>query len=122
MAVERPMLFHNNATCSKLGAALAMLRARGIDPELVDITATPLTAAELRDIVAMTGRPARELLRIGEPSYKALGLGDASLGEEALLDAMASHPELVERPLLVHGRRAVLGRPPERLLSLFGDA
>ena len=122
MAAERPVLFHNKATCSKCSGALELLRARGIDPELVDITTTPLSAGRLREIAALTGEPVRALLRTGGTAYAMLGLSDPSLGDEALLNAMASHPELVERPLLVHGGRAIVGRPPERVLSLFDDS
>jgi arsenate reductase len=119
MSAERPVLFHNNTNCSKCGGALALLRAAGIVPEVVDITTSPLSVDRLREIVAMTGRPARELLRTGEPAYVELGLDDASLGDDELVDAMAARPELVERPLLVHKGRAVIGRPPERVLTLF---
>lgn len=119
MPDERPVLFHNKATCSKCGGALALLQARGIEPEMVDIMQMPLSAERLRAIATMTGEPVRALLRTGEATYAELGLDDASLSDDALLDAMAAHPELVERPLLVHGGRAVVGRPPERVLSLF---
>ena len=119
MPSERPVLFHNKATCSKCSGALALLRERGIEPELVDITETPLSAARLREIVAMTGGRVRALLRTGEAAYAELGLEDSSLDDDALLAAMAARPELVERPLLVNGGRAVVGRPPERVLTLF---
>ena len=119
---ERPVLFHNKATCSKCGGALALLRERGIEPELVDITATPLAADRLGEIAAMAGLPVRALLRTGEPAYASLGLDDPSLDDDALLAAMSAHPELVERPLLVHAGRAVIGRPPERVLMLFDGA
>ena len=119
MSDERPVLFHNNPNCSKCGGALALLRAVGVTPDVVDITAAPLSAERLRELVAMTGAPARDLLRTGEAAYAELGLHDASLDDDALLAAMAAHPELVERPLLVYGGRAVVGRPPERVLTLF---
>ena len=122
MPSERPVLFHNKATCSKCSGALALLRERGIEPELVDITETPLSAARLREIVAMTGGRVRALLRTGEAAYAELGLEDSSLDDDALLAAMAARPELVERPLLVNGGRAVVGRPPERVLTLFDGA
>jgi arsenate reductase len=119
MSGDRPVMFHNKATCSKCAGALELLRGRGIEPDLVDITATPLAADRLREIAAMTGEPVRALLRTGEAAYVALGLDDPSLGDDALIAAMAAHPELVERPLLVHRGRAVVGRPPERVLGLF---
>jgi arsenate reductase len=119
MSAERPVLYHNKPTCSKCGGALALLRAAGIVPTVVDITAQPLTAERLREIARMAGAGARAILRSGEPAYAELGLADASLDDDALFAAMAAHPELVERPLVVHQGRAVVGRPPERVLSLF---
>lgn len=119
MSGERPVLFHNKASCSKCAGALELLQAHGIEPERVDITATPLPADRLREIAVMTGGPVRALLRTGEPAYAALGLDDPSLDDNVLIDAMAAHPELVERPLLVYRGRAVVGRPPERVLALF---
>ena len=119
MATDRPLLLHNKASCSKCRGALELLRERGIEPEVVDLMATPLSARRLREIVAMTGESPRTLLRTGEAAYATLGLDDASLTEERLIEAMAAHPELVERPILVYGGRAVVGRPPERVLTLL---
>ncbi|MUL54883.1 arsenate reductase (glutaredoxin), partial [Pseudomonas aeruginosa] len=65
------------------------------------------------------GIPARQLLRTGEDEYKALGLDEPSLGEEAIIEAMARHPKLIERPVLVAGDKAVVGRPPERVLEIL---
>ena len=119
MAPDRPLLLHNKASCSKCRGALELLRERGIEPEVVDLMATPLSAQRLGEIVAMTGESPRALLRTGEAAYAALGLGDASLSDERMIEAMAAHPELVERPILVHRGRAVIGRPPERVLTLL---
>ena len=65
------------------------------------------------------GLRARELLRTGEDEYRALGLADESLSESLLIDAMSAHPRLIERPIFVHGGRAIIGRPPERVLELL---
>ena len=119
MAPDRPLLLHNKASCSKCRGALELLRERGVEPEVVDLMATPLSARRLGEIVAMTGESPRALLRTGEVAYATLGLGDASLSDEQLIEAMAAHPELVERPILVHRGRAVVGRPPERVLTLL---
>ncbi|MCL7570958.1 hypothetical protein M8410_15150, partial [Staphylococcus aureus] len=80
---------------------------------------TPPSAAELKAILAKLGIPARQLLRTGEDEYKALGLDEPSLGEEAIIEAMARHPKLIERPVLVAGDKAVVGRPPERVLEIL---
>jgi arsenate reductase len=67
----------------------------------------------------MLGIGARGLLRTGEPEYASLGLDDPSLDDDALVAAMAAHPKLIERPVFVHDGRAVIGRPPERVLELL---
>ena len=111
-------LYHNTR-CSKSRAALDLLQARGIEPELVYYLETPPDEAHIRSLLRMLGLPARALLRTGEPEFAALGLGDAVLDDDALVAAMAAHPNLIERPVFVHGGRAVVGRPPERVLELL---
>lgn len=111
-------LYHNTR-CSKSRGALELLGAHGITPEIVYYLETPPTADDLRALLAMLGVPARALLRTGETEYAELGLADTALGDEALIDAMATHPRLIERPIFVHGGRAVMGRPPERVLELL---
>ena len=111
-------LFHN-PRCSKSRGALELLRERGVEPEIVPYLDTAPSPAELRGLLALLGLPARALLRTGEDEYKALGLADPSLPEAALIDAMSTHPRLIERPIFVHHGRAVIGRPPERVLELL---
>ena len=111
-------LFHN-PRCSKSRGALELLRERGIEPDILPYLEQPPSVAELRDLVQRLGLPARALLRTGEPEYAELGLADPSLDDEALIAAMHAHPRLIERPVFVHGGRAVIGRPPERVLELL---
>jgi len=111
-------LFHNSR-CSKSRGALELLQARGIEPEIVYYLETPPDAAQLRELLGMLGLPPRALLRSGEPEYAQLGLGDESLDDDALIDAMAKHPRLIERPVFMHQGRAVIGRPPEPVLDLI---
>jgi arsenate reductase len=111
-------LYHNTR-CSKSRGALELLNERGIEPEVVYYLETPPSPVELRELLRMLGTGARSLLRTGEPEYAALGLDDASLDDEALIAAMATHPKLIERPVLVHRGRAVIGRPPERVLEIL---
>ncbi|GAB1596205.1 arsenate reductase family protein [Lysobacter claricitrinus] len=118
---DRPLLFHNKASCSKCAGALELLRGRGIEPDVVDLTLQPPGETQLRELVRLTGGQARALVRTGEAAYAACGLDDAS-SDDALIAAMAAHPELIERPILVHAGRAVVGRPPERVLELFDGA
>lgn len=111
-------LYHN-PRCSKSRGALELLRERGIEPLVVPYLENPPSAAELRELLKMLALPARALLRTGEDEYAALGLADESLDESVLIDAMVTHPRLIERPVFVHRGRAVIGRPPERVLDLL---
>ena len=111
-------LFHN-PRCSKSRGALDLLRERGIEPDIVAYLDNPPTVDQLRSLLGLLGISARDLLRTGEDEYAALGLGDTALSEQALLEAMASHPRLIERPIFIHRGRAVIGRPPERVLELL---
>ena len=111
-------LFHN-PRCSKSRGALDLLRERGIEPDILPYLEQPPSVADLRDLVRRLGLPVRALLRTGEPEYAELGLADPALPDEALLEAMHAHPRLIERPVFVHGDRAVIGRPPERVLELL---
>lgn len=112
------ILLHN-PRCSKSRAALALLHGRGVSPRIVAYLEAPLGADALRTLVHQLGLPARGLLRSGEAEYAALGLADPSLDDEQLIAAMAAHPRLIERPVFVVGDRAVIGRPPERVLDLL---
>ncbi len=111
-------LYHN-PRCSKSRAALELLQARGVDPSIVRYLETPPTDAELRALLRKLDIPARQLLRSSEDEYKSLGLADPTLDEDALIRAMLEHPKLIERPILIVGERAVVGRPPERILELL---
>jgi arsenate reductase len=111
-------LYHN-PRCSKSRGALELLQARGIEPTLIAYLDAPPSVAQLRGLLALLGLPARDLLRSGEDAYRELGLADPALDDEQLIAAMAAHPRLIERPIFVHAGRAVIGRPPERVLGLL---
>jgi arsenate reductase (glutaredoxin) len=111
-------LYHN-PRCSKSRAALELLRARGHEPEIVPYLESPPDRATLAWLAARIDGGARAMLRSGEPEHARLGLDDPDLAEDVLLDAMARHPRLIERPIYVEGGRAVIGRPPERVLALL---
>ena len=112
------VLFHN-PQCSKSREALALLLQHGASPRIVRYLETPPSAEELRGLLGRLGLPARALLRSGEPEYAALGLADPGLDDEQLIAAMAAHPRLIERPVFLHGDRAVIGRPTGRVLELL---
>lgn len=111
-------IFHNNR-CSNSRGALQILRDKGIEPNIVDYIATPLTAAELSELVAHLGVPVRELLRTKEAAYKELGLDNPAVTDAQILMAVAQHPVLLNRPIVVTPKGAKLCRPPESVLELL---
>lgn len=113
------LTLYHNPRCSKSRAALDLLEARGLAPQVVRYLETPLDAAALQALLGKLGIGARQLLRTGEDEYKSLGLADSGLSEQQLIAAMASHPKLIERPVLVNGDKAVIGRPTEKLLEIL---
>ena len=118
--METDTRLYHNPRCSKSRAALELLRERGIEPHIVAYLDEPPTAADLRRLVSMMGSGAHDLVRQGEPEYSTLNLGPASPDDE-LITAMVQHPRLIERPIFVHAGRAVIGRPPERVLDLLDN-
>lgn len=113
---------YHNPLCSNARSALALLRAHGIEPHIVDYLKTPLSPPQLRALVAQLGVPVRALLRSKEVAYAELNLANAQLSDEALLAAVAAHPELMQRPVVVGPRGAAICRPPEVVLTLIAGA
>jgi arsenate reductase len=110
---------YHNPRCSKSRQTLQLLQEHGVEPQIVLYLEQPPSKQLLKQLLAKLGLRARDLLRKGEDEYRELGLADAALGDEALLEAMQAHPKLIERPIVVCGARAVLGRPPENVLELL---
>lgn len=106
-----------NPRCSKCRDALELLRARGIEPELRRYLEEPPTRAELEALLAKLGLLPHGIVRAKEDEYQVLRLTERSSRDE-LLDTMVRHPILIERPILVRGDRAIVARPPERVLEL----
>nr|WP_024308848.1 arsenate reductase (glutaredoxin) [Pseudomonas sp. P818] len=113
------LTLYHNPRCSKSRGALELLEARGVQPNVVRYLETPPSASELKSLLGKLGITARDLLRSGEDEYKTLGLSDTSLSEAQLIEAMVKHPKLIERPILIAGDKAVVGRPPEKVLELL---
>jgi arsenate reductase len=113
----KDVLLHN-PRCSKSRGALELLRERGVDVPVREYLKDAPSEQELRDIIAILGVRPVELARRGEPLFKELALSDAS-SDDAVLRALAANPVLIERPVLVYRGRAIIGRPPERILDLL---
>ena len=113
------IIFHNNR-CSKSRQTLQILNDKQLNPQVVDYLSNPPSAAQLSQIIQQLGfSSARQLMRTGEEEYKSLQLANPALSEQQLIDAMVAHPRLIERPIVICGDKAVLGRPPENVLSLL---
>lgn len=110
------MILYHNPRCSKSRQTLALLEEEGHAPEEVNYLDTPLDEEDLRALVKKLGVPPRQMMRTKEAVYKELGLADAD--DDALFAAMAENPILMERPILVNGRKAAIGRPPKRVLEI----
>ena len=118
--METITLYHN-PRCSKSRATLALLEENDINPEIIYYLENPPTAEQLKALLGKLGMELRDILRKGEPEYDELGLGDDNLSEAIVLDLVCKHPRLIQRPIVVRGERAVLGRPPENVLQLLED-
>ena len=114
----RTTIYHN-PRCSKSRQTLALLEERGIAPRVVDYLKTPPSAAELKTILKQLGLRPRDLMRKGEPLYAELGLKDRDLDDDALIALMVANPILIERPIVVSGGKAAIGRPPESVLGIL---
>ena len=110
---------YHNPRCSKSRQTLELIRERGIEPEIHEYLKTPPDRATLERLLDQLGLEPRDLMRRKEPEYKALGLDDPALTRDRLIQAMIDHPRLIERPIVVSGGKAVLGRPPERVLDIL---
>ncbi len=112
---------YEKPTCTTCRNLVALLRERGIDFDEIDYHVHGLEEAELRDLVGRTGGPASALLRTREPVYAELGLAERELSDDEVIALMVEHPQLLQRPVVVRGDRAVLARPVERVLELLDD-
>lgn len=110
---------YHNPRCSKSRQTLQILEDNGVQPQIVLYLETPPDAAALKAILKKLGLGARDLLRKGEDDYKENNLKDTSLSDDQLIAAMVKFPKLIERPIVIKGNQAVLGRPPENVLTLI---
>jgi arsenate reductase len=110
---------YHNPRCSKSRETLKLLQERGIEPEIREYLKDVPSADELKSVLAALGISARDLLRSKETEYKEAGLDDQSLSEDAIINAMTEYPKLIERPIVINGNKARIGRPPESVLEIL---
>lgn len=113
------IVIYHNPRCMKSRQTMKLLQDKGVKPQVIEYLQTPPSTAELKDLLAKLGIAPRQLLRKGEAPYKSLKLADAQLSDSAIIKAMADHPVLIERPIVVNGKKAALGRPPESVLKIL---
>lgn len=109
---------YHNPRCSKSRQTLALLEEKGVAPKIVEYLKEPPSAAELKRILKKLGLKARDIMRKGEARYAELGLKDSDHSDDELLALMVKNPILIERPIVVSGDRAAIGRPPESVLKI----
>lgn len=110
---------YHNPRCSKSRETLTLLQEQGIEPTVVEYLKDTPTAKELAELLQKLGIQARQLMRSKEEEYKSLGLDNPKLSEDELINAMVTHPKLIERPIVVAGNQARIGRPPHLVLEII---
>jgi arsenate reductase len=113
------IVIYQKPTCSTCRKVYNALKESGVDFDAVNYYTDPIPKAKLQELLAKMGVGPRALLRTGEPLYRELGLASRELGDEAIVDLMVAHPDLIQRPIVEHGDRAILARPPERLKEIL---
>ena len=112
-----PVTMYHNPRCNTSRRTLALLREKGVEPTIIEYLKTPYTAPQLKEILGQLKMPAKRLVRKKEAA--AAGIDPEALLEDALIEAMAKNPIIVERPIVISGGKAALGRPPEAVLSVL---
>ena len=117
--MSESIVIYHNPRCSKSRQTLALIRDRGVEPEIVEYLKTPLDRGGAPGPSPRTRHDRRDLVRSGEAPYRELGLAEPDTSEDDLIAAIAAHPILMQRPVVRRGRRALVGRPPERVADLL---
>jgi len=113
------VIIYHNPRCSKSRQALQLLREHNIEPNIIEYLETPPNTATLKDILDLLNLKPRELLRTKDDIYRKNNIDDANLNDQQLIDIMVKHPILIERPIIINGNKAVIGRPPEKVLEIL---
>jgi arsenate reductase len=111
---------YHNPRCSKSRQTLQLIEQQGLQPEVIEYLKTPLNQKEITELLALLGfDSARQLMRKNEEEYKQKGLSGSDVSEEMLIATMCQSPKLIERPIVVNGNEAIIGRPPENVLNIL---
>lgn len=119
MSQDVVLTVYEKPTCTTCRKMVKLLTERGVDFQRLNYFIDPLPRDKLVSLMKKTGLPPREFIRTREKAYRELGLNDKSLPDDLVIDALVEHPELLQRPILERGDRAVLGRPVEKVLELL---
>ena len=110
---------YQKPTCTTCRQVYAALRDAGVDFDAVDYYTDPMSKTKLRELLRKMKMPARELLRTKEEIYRTLRLGERDLSDDEIVDLMVEHPDLMQRPIVEKGARAIVARPAERLKDIL---
>ena len=110
---------YHNPRCSKSRQTLALLEENGVSPEIILYLESPPTADELSAVISKLGLTVRDIIRTGEDAYKENALKDSDLSDRQLLATMIKFPKLIQRPIVIKGDKAAIGRPPESVLEIL---
>ena len=113
------LTIYHNPRCSKSRETLALLTDKGLDPVIIEYLKSPPSSEELTCILAKLGIPGTALIRTKETAFKELGRDAQGITDEEAIQLMVANPALIERPIVVNGGRAALGRPPEQVLEIL---
>lgn len=112
---------YHNPECSKSRATLALLEENDVNPEIIYYLQTPPSIDDLRSLLDKLGLQLHDIIRRSEDDFDELGLDDETLSEEIVIDLLQKHPQLLQRPIVVKDNKAIIARPPEKVLELIGE-
>lgn len=113
------IIIYHNPRCSKSRETLQILTESGQTPRIIKYLETPPSLQELQQLLSLLKLSARDIVRTGEAAYREQGLDDSSVDDETVLNAIVKHPILMQRPIVVRGNQAVIGRPPDNVKQLL---
>ena len=114
----KPRIYHN-PRCSKSRATLELLHTRGIEPEIIEYLKTPPATETLEELLGKLGLEARDIVRTGEAEFKEADIDLSAADDDTILELIAEHPKVLQRPIVETEQAARIGRPPEQVLELF---